>query len=1036
MKKYIYLLIALLLPLTLQAATHLRLNGVPLVADSVAGKIYASLEPQTADNLQATMQWDGEVQGVQLDGLALTDAAQNFTVEAWPTSAHTLTVATAKETRSWEMVFTTLPLIVIDANQTTLYNYWKQDSDAKHPSHITVIDPRYRTEGQAEFESKVMMRVRGVTSAGYPKKCFAVELVDDNGEERDVRLMGYRNDGDWILDAMYSDYARMRTRINFDLWNACDDLPYDKDNIYQMNGTQGEFVEVFMAGRYNGLYCFTDKIDRKKLNLKKTKEATASSSEKTRGLLWKSKFRCGATTLSKYDTYPTNDTLVWEKYWEQKYPDDRQSQAYFNPIADAIDAVGRNASRADFAANWQKVFYPENIVDYVIFSQAFQWMDNLQKNYYFSVRNITKDDSRLLFTPWDLDATMGRAAGGDDLVDDPKWYAFGEQLGGINYLIWRLTSKKQTPEGFATMLNNRWQYLKQNQLSLTNVRCRMQAYADLFNRSGAWKREKALCDKLRAQGAKKAETPEEEIDFIMAFLEKNYQVFDEELAQLAPDAYTEPSKTLYIIGQDRQADFEGNSGTVPGTIAAEPVDGIESIGYADGKMTVNREEGTTQYSVADIKEVKTKGADNYAVNSFLPEAYKEAFDFDTHYAHPGLTDTTAYVAAPDYTVSRTISIAFDNDVARISGNTEGMTINANGTHITVDSPVAGVHYVLRGQSSDALLTLQGQQAAKITLDGARLTNKYGATVKSESTGAVSLTTGLLTQNVLSGIESAANLTLSGEGELQIVSEADSTALVRVEGDIMLLGGVLNMFASGYDSKGFYAGGNISVAGGNTHIITAGSSEVEDASIDDLGCHALFAKKNVNVSAGKLYIKTVGLNGGAGIATLGNLTVAGGEVLAACFDDPVNAEGSVTVNGGTVFTSSLVDDGFQANAIYLNGGTLHAIGPYPQESAFDTNGKTFALKGGTLIGIGAKSDKPQASKSAQAYVAYNKGEGIGRYVRLADATGAEILSLETPAYSKTTLVLSSPLLQKGVEYTLSTCDEKEGSYREVSKITAE
>ena len=70
---------------------------------------------------------------------------------------------------------------------------------------------------------------------------------------------------------MAVDRLRMRNRLNFDIWNAMSGTPYETDNDNR-NGTNGFFVELFINGEYHGLYCMTDKVNRKLLGVKKTDE--------------------------------------------------------------------------------------------------------------------------------------------------------------------------------------------------------------------------------------------------------------------------------------------------------------------------------------------------------------------------------------------------------------------------------------------------------------------------------------------------------------------------------------------------------------------------------------------------------------------------------------------------------------------------------------------------------------------------------------------------------------------------------------------
>ena len=1025
MMKRIYLFLALaavgMCAMAQERSCGLWLNEVPVVADTSEIKMYVTLEPEADRALKGTLKWDEtRFQKVALNGAEVQKGMGNFALTDWSdatTNTLMVTDAEGKET-IWTLAFTTLPIILLEANQSDLYEIWKKDNDVKTRSFITVIDARFRNEGECVFSSDIGIRVRGATSAGKEKKSFAVELRDENGEERDFHLLGYRNDGDWILDAMYNDASRMRNRINFDLWNSVSDLPYDKDNDYQRNGTDGEYVEVFMEGKYWGMYCFTDKIDRKKLNLKKLKEASGSEPETLRGLLWKSTFRCSATTFYGYDAYPTNDTLIWEDYWEQKYPDDRQDQAYFNPIADMIDKLLRNQTDNNLVDSVAEMFYLDNIIDYVIFSQAFQWMDNLQKNMYLSVRNLTKGD-KILYTPWDLDAVLGRSAGGDALIDDKKWMAFGEQLGGINNLIYRLTHMKKNT--FATLLNNRWQYLKKHQLSLETVRMTMEKYADIFNYSGAWNREYARW------GRKMAKTTAEEIDFMMDFLIRNYEVFDNKVASWKPDEYIEPAevseKVMYIVGTDSTVDFEGNTAIVPGRVIKEDLTGVEQIDFEDNAMIIHGIDGDRVYTTDDMKEALMEPGAFYPTTAFVPETYSNVFDFDTQYGCPGVEDSTAYAEEP-YSTQRTLKITFDDySTATIVGNTQGIIISNTANGLEIYSPIEGMNYELSGENKNTRLTIGGDYAAKVTLNNADLAYGDSAVIVWQSDKPLYVSA--KGKNEISGILSVGDVRLSGTGVLNIKTSLQECAAVKSEKDIYINGGVINIFSDAFDGKGLWAAGTLTMNAGNVHIITTGSGTAVDDALGILGTKAVFAEKLVNIKDGSLFVKTHGKDGGLGIASLKKVLIEGGKVMLACFDDPINAVDAINITGGDILSTSMVDDGMDTNGSFsFSGGNIYAIGGYPNEAAFDNDGKTFSANGGTIIGIGAKSDYPQSSKSTQACVYIKKQKGIQRYVRIADADGAEVITFETPAYEKSTVVCSAPNLVKGQTYTILTGSNKD------------
>ena len=133
------------------------------------------------------------------------------------------------------------------------------------------------------------LKRRGNYAAKQAKKSFSIRLKDNNGSDKlDRRYFGLRNDNNWILDAMAIDKSRMRNRVSTDIWNEFATKPYWSVLEPNMrNGTRGQYVEVFINNSYNGLYCMTERIDRKQLNLKKYTPASNGSPAVQRGALYK-----------------------------------------------------------------------------------------------------------------------------------------------------------------------------------------------------------------------------------------------------------------------------------------------------------------------------------------------------------------------------------------------------------------------------------------------------------------------------------------------------------------------------------------------------------------------------------------------------------------------------------------------------------------------------------------------------------------------------------------------------------------------------
>ena len=363
-----------------------------------------------------------------------------------------------------------LPLVnvEVDVSRLSKENYI--------PGNITIVDAEMRTEGRlmASFDCK--LRYRGASSLKYEKKSFAIKLLDSDGENLDANVFGIRKENDWILDAMAIDRIRMRNRVCFDIWNEISKTPY-KTDFDNRNGTLGYFVEVYLNGEYHGLYCMTDKIDRKLLGLKKAKEQS-DGSVYVRGVLYKGEAWTDATGMSGYDTSESFDEESWNG-WELQYPDDYPCYDAWKPLMNLIDFC--NTRNAFFKLHYRQHFYFDNLVDYAIFIMGLNIIDNNVKNTHFSCPDINVNETYLI-TPWDLDCSLGGLYEGSHYEEYTKISELTS-----NYIYYQLYV--YNVDNFRESMKERWQELSLGIMSPNSFNSRLDAYAKRFKESGAWQRE-------------------------------------------------------------------------------------------------------------------------------------------------------------------------------------------------------------------------------------------------------------------------------------------------------------------------------------------------------------------------------------------------------------------------------------------------------------------------------------------------------------------------------------------------------------------
>ena len=372
---------------------------------------------------------------------------------------------------------------------------------------------------------KAKFRTRGATARQYlMKPSLNMKLrTDDYSSSQDSMLLGIRSISKWILDAMAIDRICMRNRVAMDVWNAYSHLPYNTD-FGARSGTSGRFIEVYINDEYKGIYCLSDMINRKLLQLKKYDEVKG----RVRGVLYKS----GTEDIADQNNRNFTDdwsaaTISWHNAWELKEPDDHLCQEAWQPLIDLYD---NHNSYADV----KKYFFLDNLVDYQLHVMAFGIQDNWgNKNHFFSIRNMQKDIDdadpteaarrKCIVSPWDLDVALGGKYNGTaydgkgytewaprDIVKNGGFYPFSICQGQAEY--------KQ-------MLKARWEVLRNGALSKDSINHRLETYRDLFVNSGAWQR---MVSHYKTQTTKPlyVEDLAKEISYIENWYAQQYALMD------------------------------------------------------------------------------------------------------------------------------------------------------------------------------------------------------------------------------------------------------------------------------------------------------------------------------------------------------------------------------------------------------------------------------------------------------------------------------------------------------------------------------
>ena len=382
-------------------------------------------------------------------------------------------------------------------------------------------------------------KYRGATASGLSKKAYAVKIYDEAANKKDVEFLGLREDNSWILDAAAIDPSGMRNRVATDLWNEFSHEPYHKAMEKKARtGTRGKFVEVLLNGEYQGVYCMTEKMDRKQLKLAKVEAVNnGDTNDVVHGLLYKTK-QWSFPVFFGHDqddtdySFPassspaayTEGSETWQNIY-LKYPDYSCEPTSWEPIFNAVNFVA-TSSDADFAANLSTYLDYPVLIDYYLFIELLLASDNHGKNMYYF--NYDQEYNAVLakklgIAVWDLDGTFGiRWNGTTSLTyanQDFPTFLDANEHGQLSYYV-RLQQSEKID--WTETLRERYFELRGGLFQEDTLCGRFDHYLQLLQLSGADTREQGRWSQYHNNIATAVSYADEWIRARLAYLDEQY----------------------------------------------------------------------------------------------------------------------------------------------------------------------------------------------------------------------------------------------------------------------------------------------------------------------------------------------------------------------------------------------------------------------------------------------------------------------------------------------------------------------------------
>lgn len=342
------------------------------------------------------------------------------------TSALFFCIATAAFAQTYD-----LPIVFIDTKNKCL----DQNVTEKIPATMSVLDAATNNVADSAKGTHydIGIKVRGQSSAKFPKPGYSVEVRDEKGEGMDVSMFGLPPADDWVFHGPYVDKSLMR--------NALAHWLFRQAGHYS---PRTKHFDLYINGVYRGVYVLIEKIKRGKyrVNVSKLKETDVSGDDVTGGYIWAFD-KTGTNTggmgnedINK-EGFKTADGLNVIMHYPKKENLQQQQQAYLKKYLEDLENLFKNGKNGSGYENYVDM---TSALDYVLHEEVTNNSDSYWCSFFLHKPKDSKGGKVTLGPAWDFNLAMsngsqpengGNNNGGNNGFNWNMWGGGGMGGGGM-----------------------------------------------------------------------------------------------------------------------------------------------------------------------------------------------------------------------------------------------------------------------------------------------------------------------------------------------------------------------------------------------------------------------------------------------------------------------------------------------------------------------------------------------------------------------------------------------------------------------------
>ena len=349
-----------------------------------------------------------------------------------------------------------LPLIVVNTKGKEL----SKGAD-KIPGEMRIVDNGSNTLSDSSKAEKidVGIKIRGQTSADFPKKGYSVELHDPTGQDTSLKVLGMPKNADWVFHGPYVDKTLIR--------NALAHWLYQRTGRYS---SRFKFFEFYLNGQYKGVYVLLEKVKRAKarVHIAKLKDEDISGDELTGGyVLSIDKVENNSTSGLDKEGFKSKDGSPVIMRSPKKENTTKEQQDY---IKDFFNKIESTCDKGDVNSNGcSDILDIDAAVDYIMHEDVTNNTDAYICSFYMFKDKDSKGGKLQLGAPWDFNLGFGayQRVGGEK---SDGWRVPQSAKGGSgDWFVAKWVQNLWNNDGFQKKYKERWKELRSGVWHTKNI---------------------------------------------------------------------------------------------------------------------------------------------------------------------------------------------------------------------------------------------------------------------------------------------------------------------------------------------------------------------------------------------------------------------------------------------------------------------------------------------------------------------------------------------------------------------------------------